>query len=164
MTVFSDYMDRVIPLLEPQDQPTTELREVGYGIDIDAQLTDSLLDVYPDWRTVDPQSTRGIAVTAIRALWTVRGSILRWADRGYYLPGLLHQGMTPTELRAAESLVGAEVRKDARVQTCVAALTLSPAGRLSVRLTITPLDRSTKFELIFSVGTDGSLMDLVSTT
>lgn len=89
--------------------------------------------------TTDPRVL--ITQAGLRRLITARGTLPARDDDDYGLDvrGMLHAGLTQTELRSLQSKIVGELKKDQRIESAIVRVVFA-TGRLTITGTITPRD------------------------
>jgi hypothetical protein len=124
----------------------------GYGRDL--SCVDDVTEALDE---VDPFSYQGIAEAVIRRLTCPRGGLPDDPDYGIDLRSHLNRGTTQRELQLLVLSIAGELRKDDRIDSATATVSIAGGGsRIDVAIIIAPADPDlATFTLTFAV-TDGA--------
>lgn len=116
------------------------------------------LDLAPQGGTVSGR--RCLALALLRRLTTRPGGLLLHPGYGYDVRALRARGLRPGEVAAAQAAIGAQVRRDERVLSATATVTLDAArSALAVRVAVT--DQAGPFVLVIplTAGAVATILD-----
>lgn len=126
---------------------------LGYGTDLSCAT-----DLTPDLAEVDPDSVQGMGESIIRFLTAERDSIPDAPGRGFNVFRMILTGMTPEKMSEDETAISAEVQQDDRFASATATVTLVAQRKISIRISVVPVDPAlAPFDLVVAVS-DGELL------
>jgi len=146
-TIVDNYLSEQLALLETQT--TASVATGTYGADL------SCIDgLTPTMKMVTGDGVEIIKQSLIRRLNSPRGSLYSDQEYGTDLSGYLNKAMTAAEVTELEGSIQAECRKDDRVESCSATVTLETSS-LTILIHVSPVDPSLEdFDLTFILSTD----------